>query len=133
MHDCQFEATQDSERSSIHFQITFPITGFSDSWETPVQLLGWEDPLRDRLPMPVFLGFPCGSAGKESDCMMETWVQFLDWEDLEKGKGYPLQYPGLENSRRISWRIPCIVYSVTKSRTQLSNFHFQQALPCGLL
>ena len=31
MHDCQFEATQDSERSSIHFQITFPITGFSDS------------------------------------------------------------------------------------------------------
>ena len=36
--------------------------------ETPVQLLGWEDPLRDRLPIPVFLGFPCGSAGKESDC-----------------------------------------------------------------
>ena len=40
--------------------------------ETPVQLLGQEDPLeRDRLPTPVFLGFPCGSAGK---ARRETWV-----------------------------------------------------------
>ena len=23
---------------------------------------------KDRLPTPVFLGFPCGSAGKESAC-----------------------------------------------------------------
>ena len=33
--------------------------------------------------------------------MRETWVQSLGWEDpLEKGvgKGYPLQYSGLENS-----------------------------------
>jgi hypothetical protein len=37
--------------------------------ETPVQFLGrkicWR---RDGLPTPVFLGFPCGSAGKESAC-----------------------------------------------------------------
>ena len=54
---------------------------------------------RDRLPTPVFLGFPCGSAGEESAC---------DVGDLgstpglgrspREGKGYPLQYPGLENS-----------------------------------
>ena len=37
--------------------------------ETPVRFLGGEDPLEtDRLPSPVFLGFPCGSAGKESTC-----------------------------------------------------------------
>ena len=37
--------------------------------ETQVQFLGQEDPRRtDRLPTPVFLGFPCGSAGKESAC-----------------------------------------------------------------
>ena len=37
--------------------------------ETPVRFLGQEDPLeKDRLPTPVFLGFPCGSAGKESSC-----------------------------------------------------------------
>ena len=29
----------------------------------------------------------------------ETWVQSLVWEDpLGNGKGYPLQYSGLENS-----------------------------------
>ena len=33
-----------------------------DSW---VRKIHWR---RDRLPTPVFLGFPCGSAGKESTC-----------------------------------------------------------------
>ena len=50
---------------------------------------------------------------------LETWVQSLDWEDpLEKGKGYPLQYSGLENFMDYT------VHGVTKSRTQLSDFHF---------
>ena len=35
-----------------------------------------------------------------------------------EGKGYPLQYSGLENS------MDCIVQGVTKSQTRLSNFHF---------
>ena len=35
-----------------------------------------------------------------------------------EGKGYPLQYPGLENS------IDCIVHGITKSWTRLNNFHF---------
>ena len=31
--------------------------------------------------------------------MWETWVRSLGWEDpLGEGKGYPLQYSGLENS-----------------------------------
>ena len=31
------------------------------------------------------LSFLCGSAGKESACIRETWIQFLGWEDpLEK-------------------------------------------------
>ena len=35
----------------------------------PVRFLGWEDPLeKDRLPTPVFLGFPGGSAGKKFAC-----------------------------------------------------------------
>ena len=37
--------------------------------ETPIRFLGWEDCWRrDRLPTPVYLGFPCDSAGKESAC-----------------------------------------------------------------
>ena len=42
---------------------------------------------RDRLPTPVSLGSPCGSASKELPVMWETWVRSLGWEDpLEKGK-----------------------------------------------
>ena len=40
----------------------------------------------------------------------------------EEGKGYSLQYSGLENSMH------CIVHGVTKSQTQLSNFHFSPIL-----
>ena len=37
--------------------------------ETPVQFLDQKVPLeKDRLPTPVFFGFPCYSAGKESAC-----------------------------------------------------------------
>ena len=47
-----------------------------DSW---VRKIPWR---RDRLPSPVFLGFPGGSAGKESDCNAGD----LGWEDpLEEG------------------------------------------------
>ena len=35
-----------------------------------------------------------------------------------EGKGYPLQYSGLENS------MDCIDHGVTKSQTQLSDLHF---------
>ena len=55
---------------------------------------------------------------KNLPTMQETWVQSLDWEDpLEKGNVYPLQYSGLENS------MDCIPHGITKSRTQLSDFH----------
>ena len=36
-----------------------------------------------------------------------------------EGIGYPLQHSGLENS------MDCIVHGVSKSRTRLSDFHFQ--------
>ena len=53
---------------------------------------------RDRLPTPVFLGFPCGSAGKESACNAgdQGSIPGLGRSSRE-GKGYPLQYSGLEN------------------------------------
>ena len=68
--------------------------------ETPVRFLGqkihWR---RDRLPTPVFLGFPCGSAGKESACNAGDLgsIPGLGGSPGE-GKGYQLQYSGLENS-----------------------------------
>ena len=80
-----------------------------DSW---VGKIHWK---RDRLPTPVFLGFPSGSAYKESTCNAGDL-------DLIPGLGrspgerntYPLQYSALENS------MDCTVHGLTKSQTQLT-------------
>ena len=56
---------------------------------------------------------------KNPPAMWETWVQSPGWEDSPgEGNDYSLQYSGLENS------MDCRVYGVTKSQTQLSDFHF---------
>ena len=96
------------------------------SQETLVQFLGREGKFswrRDRLPTPVFLGFPWGSAGKESAWNMEDLglIPGLGRAPGE-GKGYPLQDSGLENP------MDCIVHGVAKSRTRLSDFHFQSGI-----
>ena len=68
------------------------------------------------------MGFPCGSAGKESVCNVGDLgsVPGLG-RSLEEGKGYPLQYSGLENS------MAYVVHGVIKSQT-LSDFHFHFSL-----
>ena len=54
--------------------------------------------------------FPCGSAGKESPAMQETWVPSLGWENpLEKGKS--------TRSSVLAWRIPWKIHGVAKSQT----------------
>ena len=50
----------------------------------------------------------CGRSG------FNPWIEISPGE----GKGYPLQYSGLENS------MDCIVHGVTKSWTRLSDFDF---------
>ena len=56
---------------------------------------------------------------KNPSALWETWVRSLGWEDpLEKGMATHSQYSGLENSMDYT------VHVVTKSQTQLSNFHF---------
>ena len=60
----------------------------------------------------------CGSAGKESACNAGDLGLIPGLEKSPgEGKGYPLQYIGLENP------MDCIVHGVAKSRTQLSDFH----------
>ena len=58
------------------------------------------------------MGFPGGSAGKESACNAGDLglIPGLGRSSGE-GKGYPLRYSGLENS------INCIVHGVAKSQT----------------
>ena len=63
---------------------------------------------------------PCVSAGKESA---------YNARDLGRspgeGKGYPLQYSGLENS------LDCVVHGVEKCQTLLSDFHFLKNAVCN--
>ena len=64
-----------------------------DSW---VRKIHWR---RDRLPAPVFLGFLGGSDGKESAYNVGDLGSIPGLErSPREGKGYPLQYSGLENS-----------------------------------
>ena len=61
---------------------------------------------------------PGGSAGKESTCNVGDLGSIPGLgRSPGEGKGYPLQYPGMENSMR------CIVHGVSESRTRLSDFH----------
>ena len=70
------------------------------------------------------MGFPCGSAGKESACNVRHLGSIPGLgRSPGEGYGYPLQYSGLENS------MGCIVCVVTKCLTRLSDFHFQNKIP----
>ena len=65
------------------------------------------------------LGFPRGSAGKESTCNAGDLGSIAGLgRSPGEGNSYPLQYSGLENS------MDCIVNGVAKSQTRLRNFHF---------
>ena len=77
-----------------------------NSW---VRKIRWR---RVRLPTPVFLGFPCGSADKESTCnegdlRFHPWVGNIPWrrERLPTQAFWPRD-------------------GVAKSRTWLRDFHF---------
>ena len=58
------------------------------------------------------VGFPAGSAGKESTCNVGDLGSIPGLEKSPgEGNGYPLQYSGLENS------MDCIVPGVAKGQT----------------
>ena len=70
----------------------------------------------------IILRLPCGSAGKEATCNAGDLglIPGLGRYPGE-GKGYPLQYSGLEKSMG------------PKSQTRLSDFHFHIILNTGKL
>ena len=97
-----------------------------DSW---VGKIRWR---RDRLPTPVFLGFPGGSSDKESACNVGDLGLITGLgRSPGEGKGYPLLYSGLENYMN------CTAHGVSMSWTWLRDFHFtrlwKSPLPESLL
>ena len=85
-----------------------------DSW---IRKVPWR---RDRLPTPVFLGFPSGSVIKESTCKAGDLgsIPVLGRSPGE-GHGNPLQYSCLENPH--GQRSLAAVYEVTRSQTRRNN------------
>ena len=71
------------------------------------------------------MGFPCGSAGKESTGNEGDLGLIPGWED-------PLEKEMATHSSTFAWKIPWMeepggpVHGVAKSRTQLSNFSLSQ-------
>ena len=88
--------------------------------ETPVRVLGWEDALEKGYPLWYSWASLVAQLVKNPPTMRETWLGKIPVE----GKGYPLQYSGLEKS------MDCTVPGVAKSWTWLSNFHFHFIWGC---
>ena len=62
----------------------------------------------------------CVSAGKESSYNVGDLGSIPRFRRYPgEGRGYPLQYSGLENS------MECIVHEVVKTWKQLSDFHLK--------
>ena len=67
----------------------------------------------------ILWGFSHSSVGKESGCNAGNPSSIPEsGRSPGGGKGYPLQYSGLENS------MDCIDHGVAKSQSRLSHFHF---------
>ena len=66
----------------------------------PVRFLSQEDPLeKGQATHSSIVGLPCGSGGKESACSVGDLSPIPGLGRFPgEGKGYPLQYSGLENS-----------------------------------
>ena len=97
--------------------------------ETPIHSWVGKTPWRrDRLPIPVFLGFPCGSAGKESACNAGDLgsITGLGRSPGEQ-KAFALQYSGLENY------MDCIIHGVAKIETRLSDFNSLLICTVGII
>ena len=59
----------------------------------------------------IYMGFPCGSAGKESTCNVGDLDSIPGLgRSPGEGKDYPLQYSGVENS------MDCIIMGLKRVR-----------------
>ena len=86
----------------ILYQLSYQESPISRPWCDPwVGKICWR---RDGLPTPVFLGFVGGSAGKEPAYNVGGLGSILGLgRSPREGKGYLLQYSGLENSMDSPW------------------------------
>ena len=103
------------------FLVAQLVKNLSAMQETPVQFLGWEDPLeKGQAAHSSMLGLPWWLSWKETACNAGD-LGSIPGMGRSPGEenGYPLQSSDLENS------MGCIVHGVAKGWPPLSDFHFQ--------
>ena len=88
----------------------------------PGSIPGWGRSTGEGIGYPLQYSWAfLGSVGKESTCNAGNLGSIPELgRSPGEGKGYPSQYSGLENS------MDSTVHGVTKSGTQLRDFHFQR-------
>jgi len=83
------------------------------------------------------MGLPCGSVVKNAPAVRDTWVSSRIEKIPGKGKGYPLQYSGLENSmglQRIGHNWATFTHSLIARSNTLWTVQFSSvAQPCPTL
>ena len=88
-----------------------------------MNILSWREEKIQNGEKTVFLtsrNFPGGTGGKEYACnAVDLGLIPGLGRSPREGKGYPLQYSGLENS------MDCIVHGFAKSWTRRSDFKYE--------
>ena len=100
----QFFSAQFSSQSSSHIH----------TWLLEKHRVGKVCWRKDRLPTPVFLGFPCDSAGEESACNMGDLGSIPGLgRSPGEGKSYLLHI--------LAWKIPWTVWSMGLQKVEHSD------------
>ena len=76
--------------------------------ETPIHFLGLDPWRRDGLPTLYSWASLVAQLVKNLPAMWETWVRFLSWEYLEKGRA--------THSSILTWRTPWTIQSMGSQR-----------------
>ena len=87
-----------------------------DSW---VGKIPWR---RDRLPTPVFLGFPCGSTGIESACNVRDLGSMPGlYSGLENSMDSPWGLKELDKTERLSFSLtsPQLLYNIKLKKKKI--------------
>ena len=121
MYDISYHEEDSFWPLSLSVSVSFICSFISSTDIYWLRILGTRDVVMNKTGKILFSSGV--SAGKESACNAGDLGSIPGLgRSPGEGKGYPLQYSGLENS------MACIVHGVAKSQTRLSDFHFHDEI-----